>query len=297
MQLHASDDDEAVTSLYFGDAPTSLGDPEQPMLALSAAIGGHTRVAYLAELGRLAAQAGRYDDAWSYLQRVLQLQQAEPHPPAVVARTLCELAVVAIRRDDLSTGRILLTDAAALTPDIHPSVLHNLGYLARRDGALDTAESLYTDALTLKISAGGWRQATVAATLGAIGQLQLLRDQPLAALRSLLPARHIYELCSSAVSSGMAFTLMAMGRAYLKLHMYEHASAALDRAVAIREAIPVPPDQLACARYHLALALWPIQPDAAITLVRATLGEYRQSPGARPTYVHTLQSWLEARCN
>lgn len=293
MDLHF--DDEDMTTPYFGEAPPSLSGPEQPMLALSAASGGRSRLDYLAELGRMAARSGRYEDAWSYLQRVLQLQRGEDCSPNMVARTTCELAVVAIRRGEASIGRILLADAASLTPDIHPAVLHNLAWLARQEGSLDAAEALYNDALTLKIAASGWCQPTVAVSLGALGQLQILRGQPLAALRSLLPARHILELCSVAVSSPMAFTLMGMGRAYLQLHMHEHARAAFERALAVREAIPVPPEQLACTRYHLVLALWPLSPEDAVSVARTALTEYAAAPGARPEPMSRLERWLAAR--
>lgn len=289
------DDGEAVTHLFFGDAPTT---PEvrdvgrAPLLPPS-----HSRIDDLAQLGRMAAQAGRYADAWSFLQRVSQLQRAEGVAPGERARTHCELAVVAIRRGDHEQGRNHLKAAAALAPDIHPSVLHNLGFLARSDGDLSAAESLYADALTLKICVGGWRQPSVAATLSAQGQLQVLRKQPAAALRSLLPARHIYEVCGSAVSSGMAFTLMGMGRAYLQLQMHEHARAAFERALAVREALTVPPDQLACTRYYLALAIWPDRPDEAQALIRTALDEYRRHPCAEHRYIRVLESWITNRSN
>lgn len=290
------DDEEPATSLFFGaeipTRPREDGAPAQ-MLGLASSRDGDDRIAYLDELGRLATQAGRYADAWSYLQRVLELQRSVDAPAPARARTCCRLAVVAARRGELDEAGALLRAAAALTPDIHASVLHNLAFLARRAGALDEAEALYGECLALKLETCGWEDPSVAATLGARGQLELLRGRPTAALRHLLPARHIYELCAAAVSSGMGFVLTAMGRAYRALGMLAHAMAAFERALAVREAIQVPPEQLACSRYHLAAALWPGAPAEAQGLARAALAEYERGPCPQLRHVRVMQAWIE----
>lgn len=290
--------DEAVTDLYFGATVIADdGDLDGHARMLARGVVPGSRIDYLADLARYALQAGRYDDAWCYLERVLELQQKGSAPAPVLAQTLCRLAIAAARRDDPQTAGSLLDRAEALTSAIVPSVLHNRGFLARRSGDLDAAERFYTAALDLKVAACGWHHPAVAATLCAQGQLQLLRDRPLRALRDLAEARHVYETCACAVSTGMAFTLTGMGRAYLRLDMHDHACAALERALAIREALPVPADQLACSRYYLALALWPGRPDEALTLVRAALAEYRRDPCAQPRHVRTLEAWIDHHRN
>jgi len=64
--------------------------------------------------------------------------------------------------------------------------------------------------------------------------------------------------------------------------------------LAVREALTVPPDQLACTRYYLALALWSDHPDEALTLVRTALDEYRRHPCAEHRYIRLLESWIAA---
>lgn len=291
--------DDPVTDLYFGTSiladPMDGGGAPARMLA-QATTGGRTRVEYLGEIGRLAVQAGRYDDAWCYLERVLELQRKASAPEPAVAQTYCRLAVVAARRHDLDAACDLLERAESLAPAIRPSVLHNRGCLARQAGDLDKAESLYAEALSLKLELCGREHPAVAATLCARGRLLLARAQPRVALGDLFEARRIYEVCARAVSNGMAVALTAMGRAYLMLEMYEHATAALERALAIREALPVPPEQLACSRYYLTQALWPRRPDEARALARITLDEYGREASAQARHVRILQAWIERNC-
>lgn len=296
IPMFYDDDDEPPTSLFFGaEVPRKCSDDgaRAQMLELASIQEGDDRIAYFNDLGRLAMQAGRYADASSYLQRVRELQSSVDAPAPARARTCCRLAVVAARRGEHDEARALLRSAAALTPDIHASVLHNLAFLARRAGELEEADALYGECLALKLDTCGWDDPSVAATLGARGQLELLRERPTAALRHLLPARHIYELCAAAVSSGMGFVLTAMGRAYRALGMFAHAMAAFERALAVREAIHVPPEQLACSRYHLAIALWPGAPAEALGLARAALAEYERGPCPQQRHVRVMRAWID----
>jgi Flp pilus assembly protein TadD len=90
-------------------------------------------------LSILLIERGHLDEAEQILAVVRSHPDSGPLP-------LVNLAVVAMKRDDIRLARSLIDAARRIAPGV-PVVLYNAGYLAQRSGQLDEAEMLFNQTL------------------------------------------------------------------------------------------------------------------------------------------------------
>lgn len=255
----------------------------------------------LDQQGRTEAALGRYASARTLHERALVLRR-RVHGDADPRRiqTLTYLGTLALRENDLEQAQLLYDRAHTASlqqygPD-HPctaKVVNNLGVLARRRRDPIRASDHLDDALARKLVAHGWQHASVATTLVNLGNLTRASGDLKAALHYYARACEIFEAVADPHNPGLAAALLGMGRVHMSMGIHTSASCMFERALHIRESLPVTPAQLAGVRFLLATALEPHDPTRARALVASTLEEYStSSPHPDPRHLETLRAWL-----
>jgi len=164
------------------------------------------RSAALHELGRVLRYQGQFRQSEEALQEALAIRNGLPRSkPGVqneVAATLYELGVLDIKKHNLDGAAVFLEQALDLRRDLEAmasneeneaacaSTLHQLAavYVARKPPALDIAESLLNEALSLNMQIG-----QRAATLKQLARVSIRRGEYAAAEKRLAQALELYQ--------------------------------------------------------------------------------------------------------
>jgi len=272
-------------------------DPNDPMLPLSRA-----------NIALVLYEQGRYEQALPLLYAVLDQRLADAHPfdPGIAhARLRLSMALHQLGRDDEARPLLfaaLDTYETTYGPD-HPgvlAVLTELGRLRLDGGDLPGALAAYERAQSIAHRTLGPTHSHAAETWLGIAEILVGHGQLDAARRHAIRGLRISEqaLGSRHIHTGAALALL--GRVEYARGDRSAARDALERAVDVLEAGEGPPQQLAEARFALAIVLstYPAERDATRQLARRAAQAYAElGPRGRPRaeVITTWQRRLEAR--
>jgi tetratricopeptide (TPR) repeat protein len=155
----------AAALRVVGMAESNLGSPDQARRQLLRALhecepSAEERAQLLHELGALAVQVGRLDDAQEAAEHALEeFEQLEQ--PIGIARCQVLLGSLARQRGDLDLGMTLTSGAARLFHEQGRSrqasiALNTLGEICRLKGDLDSSARHYEQALRTATEGGHW---------------------------------------------------------------------------------------------------------------------------------------------
>ncbi|WP_417913371.1 tetratricopeptide repeat protein [Candidatus Electronema sp. TJ] len=209
---------------------------------------------YLLAAGKMARKLAEYKQAQEWLERLLELREAEGKNDAALGDALHELALLHKDLGQYAAAEPLYLRAVAVKEQAlvkeHPDVaevLNDLAVLYRREGKYAEAEPLYLRALAVKEQYFGKDHLSVAQTLNDLGIL--LKEQGrLAEAESLyLRSLEIREKHLGKDHLDTAESMNNLAALYRKQGKYAEAEMLYLRSLAIREGI--------LGKYHPLVAL------------------------------------------
>jgi tetratricopeptide (TPR) repeat protein len=168
-----------------------------------------------------------------------------------------------------------------------------MGLIHLERGEIEQARELELRALAIRGKKLGGGDYRLAASYVAVGEVERASGQLDAALAHHLQALVVMETSSNPAPGHYARTLLALGETRLRRGEVDPAVAAIERALALREGIPGPPEDVAEARFALARALDAAHrdPARARTLAEQARETYR---ARRPDDLAEVERWLAA---
>ncbi len=199
---------------------------------------------YLLAAGKMARKLAEYKQAQEWLERLLELREAEGKNDAALGDALHELALLHKDLGQYAAAEPLYLRAVAVKEQAlgkeHPEVaevLNDLAVLYRREGKYVEAEPLYLRALALKEQYFGKEHPSVAQTLNDLGLLYKNQGR-LAETESLyLRSLEIREKDIGKKHLDVAESANNLAALYRKQERYVEAEPLYLRSLAIREAI------------------------------------------------------------
>jgi len=245
----------------------------------------HSRVAMsLGNLANSLAERGKYAAAREHYERALAIQKqtlGAGHPE--LGFMFNNLGNVVSYQGENATAvkyfeRGLKIWEKALTKN-HPllaSLLNNLGSAQADLGQMDDARKSYQRALDMMIATFGSKHPAVAAITGNLGELAVKVGDYAKAMTLCRGALAIYEKTVGPKNADNAYALTCIGQAHLGSKAPRVALTPLRRALALREANPGDPPDLAKTRFALARALWATGVDRvrAVALAKKSRAAY-----------------------
>ncbi len=206
----------------------------------------------------------RYDEAQAALEGIAEAivrTQGDTHPS--LASVLANISRIHAARGDFelarTTGEQALQAVVLAFGAEHHSVAtahSNLSTTCRKLGRYDEAAAHTEAALVIERKLFGAESPRIASTIFGRGQLHLTRGDPRAALVDYRESLRIWEATLGPDHARTAYGLTGIGKAELQLDHPHEAVAALERALAVREAAKdVSDSDLAETRFYLAKAL------------------------------------------
>lgn len=199
---------------------------------------------YLLAAGKMARKLAEYKQAQEWLERLLELREAEGKNDAALGDALYELALLHKDLGQYAAAEPLYLRAVAVKEQAvgkdHPDVaevLSDLAGLYRREGKYAEAEPLFLRSLAVKEQALGKEHPSVAQTLNNLGVLYSEQDR-LAETESLyLRALEIREKHFGKENLEVAESLGNLATLYRKQGKYKEAEVLHLRSLALREKI------------------------------------------------------------
>ena len=295
----------ASTLINFAAIVSETGDVnlarELYMDALAKLAPGHPNYTVVLEnLGHGHMRLGEYAQAIDYHRRSLELREKELGPTSPkLARTLTNLA-----SGYIATGqydRALPLQRRALTilegelgpdnPELAAS-LTGLGHIFSKQGHHDLALQNYERALALLEKSFPADHPAIAVILGDLGVAYQTGGQFSRSVEYLERALAIKEATLPPGHPAIAGILHALGFTYIQWRREAKARPYFERALHILETSASNPNNLAHARFGLALTLWPQREERA--RARALAERARdQYIGAGPNFAGELADTVE----
>ena len=199
---------------------------------------------YLLAAGKMARKLAEYKQAQEWLERLLELREAEGKNDAALGDALHELALLYKVMEQYAAAEPLYLRAVAAKEKAlgkeHPEVaevLNGLAGLYIREGKYVEAEPLYLRALAVKEQAFGKEHPSVAETLNDLGVLRSEQDR-LAEAESLhLRSLEIREKHLGKEHLDVAESLGNLATLNRKQEKYIEAEKLCLRSLAIKEAV------------------------------------------------------------
>jgi tetratricopeptide (TPR) repeat protein len=212
----------------------------------------------LGNMGRVALDRGRYDEAETLIERDLAIQRA------------------------LDPGSLGESEACGL-----------LGYALAKLGRVVESRQSFTRAFTLADAIPGFEKVRIATYFEQFGYLDRLEHREAAAAEDFDRAMALYAEEFGPGYADSAASLVGRGRVHLDCGEYGQAIPLLEQGLALLEKQTNPSDS-AEARLALGQALWQTGRDRprARTLIRQGLAYYQQHP-QREGDVHDIELWLQ----
>jgi eukaryotic-like serine/threonine-protein kinase len=232
--------------------------PEHPYVASS-----------LNNLGGVLARRGEYEQAERHQRRALEIREKALGPEhAHVASSLADLGNLLLAKEEheqaeLHYRRALTVFENALGPD-HPDVagiVLNLGLVLEAQGKYEQAELYARRAVLMLEQTLGPHHPQVADASYILGNVAFAQGEHEEAALHYQRALEIREQALGADHPELARPLVGLAMIALAQDRLDAARAAAEQALSIREAAEVAPEDLAEARFVLARALWPDEPE------------------------------------
>lgn len=199
---------------------------------------------YLLAAGKMAHKLAEYKQAQEWLERLLELREAEGKNDAALGDALGELAWLYKILDQYVAAESLYLRAVAVKEKVlgkdHPDVaevLNGLAGLYRREGKYAEAEPLYRCALAVNEQTLGEDHPSVANTLNDLGVFCSEQDRLAEAEPLYLRSLWIREKYLGKEHLDVTESLSNLATLYRKQEKYKEAEVLYLRSIAIREAI------------------------------------------------------------
>jgi non-specific serine/threonine protein kinase len=195
LDYHLALAERTELDLETGDQSAVLARLEQDHDNLRAALGWAEAAGARAEglrlvgaLGGFWETRGHYDEGRGWFRRLSAGAAAQAVSPAVRAKALRKVGLLAYRQGDGADARALFEESLALAREVGDTLgearsLNNLGELARMERDYDAAHGLFEESLALARAAGDTRGE--AWTLNNLAAMAWVQDDHVAARRLL----------------------------------------------------------------------------------------------------------------
>jgi tetratricopeptide (TPR) repeat protein len=197
---------------------------------------------YLLAAGKMARKLAEYKQAQEWLERLLELREAEGKNDAALGDALHELALLHKDLGQYAAAEPLYLRAVAVKEQAlgkeHPDVavvLSDLAGLYRREGKYAEAEPLFLRALAVKEQHFGKEHPSVAETLNNLGVLYSEQDRLVETESLYLRAFEIREKHLGKDHLSTAESMCNVAVLYRKQERYAEAEELYLRSLAIRE--------------------------------------------------------------
>lgn len=309
------DHPEVATALTaLGDALTTLGEYEQAQQKLKRALAitekalgaDHPGVARaLAALANVYGNQGAFEDAETYYRRALAIYEralGRNHPQ--VAKTLYSLGVAVGEQNRLKDALALFLRALEIQKSTlglgHPDTIwtiNSIGVILQRQDRLGLARERFREALALFENTLGKDHPNVGYPLNNLGEIAVLEGRFSDALKLCRRAHEVGVKALGADHPALAHELTCIGGALVGLRRPLEALEPLEHALAMREANPGNPKELADTRFALARALWDSRRDRqrAVELARRSLAGYEKAGELAETQRREAAEWIAKR--
>jgi tetratricopeptide (TPR) repeat protein len=256
----------------------------------------------LLNLGSELSARGDYAGAQARGERALAIYEAAygaEHPS--VATVLSNLGVVAQNQDKLDEALAQFQRAEriaekAFGPD-HPDVADYLGNIAtvlKQQHKLAEAEAVSSHALRVIEKAYGPTHSRMGLGLSNFGNLLEEKQDHVGALDAYRKSLAIFEATLNKSHPYLSYPLLGIGTSLLKLKRAAEGVPFLERALAIRGAAAMQPDDVAEARFALAEALVTNPRDQARALAEATTALAEFEKATDPEGATEVRAWIRA---
>ncbi len=235
--LAAARNNRALVLSQAGEFRKAVGEYLEVEVVFEAIGDRESQAVAISNLGLAYARLGENGQACRSMDRAVALFR-EIHDPVALARALINRGYVYRLADDITVAAGSAQESVELlgpkgNPLLRADALFNLGSIRSRQGRLDEALSLQTQALELYRADKDMRG--IASTLAAKGALDGELGRPEIGLRSLDEARIIYERLR--IPDGAAAAWWQTAQIYRRQRNFAAAVAALDRAIEIVDSL------------------------------------------------------------
>ena len=232
---HLSDLNDFESALRFREKALRIRSdalgPEHPDTASS-----------LANLGSLFQLWGRYDQAWEYHQRALEIRMQFPEEGLKIAQSQDSLGKVARRQERFETSIEFHLKALKIRESITgrenrevAESLHDLGVVSQGQRLLDDARRYHLEALTVRNSVFGKDHLETVRSTFRLGEVALFQKDYALAEICMMRALDIRKKELNQDHSEIAQVLHGLGLLYKKQRRFEDAQDKYEEALAIRE--------------------------------------------------------------
>ena len=259
------------------------------------------RSALLVELGNLASSQGNDDQALPLYREALAIRQKllppdDPHIASVLDNMGLALVQLGKYEDALEDHRRALAIGEKSLGAEHPDVagsLSNVGIVLHLQHKDAEALEYHRRALAILEKVLGPTHPDVGSTWTYIGDCLAGEDDAKGAYDAYERAFAIEQAALGPDHPNLAYELIGMAEAKLYLKDAPAAVELFERALALREHHPVPPLELAEARYSLARALWKAGKDRgrAVQLAKVARASYVEE-GTRAEDLAHIDHWI-----